>query len=162
MPCKKRFAFSNWSHVEEWSMTSTFIFCQYVNLRCEFVMALYRAWLTQTLSSFDLCSLNTTKQSTDVITSLSVIKQLAEHLDTSYNMLVMPMERIPYGILPQRVLLPVSMAKVEQEVRKEHPFPGSVSYKTSPKTGAALPALPFVAVFAAAGIVVCGRKARKN
>ena len=37
-----------------------------------------------------------------------------------------------------------------------------VSYKTSPKTGAALPALPFVAVFAAAGIVVCGRKARKN
>lgn len=39
---------------------------------------------------------------------------------------------------------------------------GSVSYKTSPKTGAALPALPFVAVFAAAGIVVCGRKARKN
>lgn len=54
------------------------------------------------------------------------------------------------------------MAKVEQEVRKEHPVSGSVSYKTSPKTGAALPALPFVAVFAAAGIVVCGRKARKN
>lgn len=76
--------------------------------------------------------------------------------------MVIPMERIPYGILPQRVLLPVSMAKVEQEVRKEHPVSGSVSYKTSPKTGAALPALPFVAVFAAAGIVVCGRKARKN
>ena len=32
-------------------------------------------------------------------------------------------ERIPYGILPQRVLLPVSMAKVEQEVRKEHQLP---------------------------------------
>lgn len=39
---------------------------------------------------------------------------------------------------------------------------GSVSYQTSPKTGAALPALPLVAVFAAAGMVVCGRKARKN
>ena len=39
---------------------------------------------------------------------------------------------------------------------------GAVSYKTSPKTGAAVPALPIVAVFAAAGMVVCGKKARNN
>lgn len=33
---------------------------------------------------------------------------------------------------------------------------------TAPKTGASLPALPFVAVFAAAGIALCGKKARKS
>ncbi|MCM1282940.1 MAG: hypothetical protein NC180_01095 [Muribaculaceae bacterium] len=33
--------------------------------------------------------------------------------------------------------------------------------KTSPKTGAALPALPFVALLAA-GLTVCGKKSRKN
>ena len=76
--------------------------------------------------------------------------------------MVIPMERIPYGILPQRVLLPVSMAKVEQEVRKEHQLPDLFPIRHLQKPGAALPALPFVAVFAAAGIVVCGRKARKN
>ena len=38
----------------------------------------------------------------------------------------------------------------------------TVTTETSPKTGAALPALPFVAVFAAAGMVACGRKAREN
>ena len=32
----------------------------------------------------------------------------------------------------------------------------------SPKTGASLPALPIVAVFALAGIVVCGKKAHAN
>lgn len=39
---------------------------------------------------------------------------------------------------------------------------GAVSYKTSPKTGAAVPALPVIAVFALAGVIVCGRKARNN
>ena len=38
----------------------------------------------------------------------------------------------------------------------------SASYVTSPKTGAALPALPIVAVFAFAGIAVCRRKAHSN
>jgi len=39
---------------------------------------------------------------------------------------------------------------------------GNTSNTTSPKTGAALPALPMVAAFAFAGVVVCGKKARKN
>ncbi|MCI6242588.1 MAG: hypothetical protein MR646_04690 [Agathobacter sp.] len=38
----------------------------------------------------------------------------------------------------------------------------SAPYVTSPKTGAALPALPIVAVFAFAGTVVCHRKTRSN
>lgn len=39
---------------------------------------------------------------------------------------------------------------------------GKGSYVTAPKTGAALPALPIVAVFAFAGTVVCHRKTRSN
>lgn len=38
----------------------------------------------------------------------------------------------------------------------------SASYVTAPKTGAALPVLPIVAVFAFAGTVVCHRKTRSN
>ena len=68
--------------VEEWSMTSTFIFCQNVNLSCKFVVACYRTWFTKNLSSFDFCSLNTTKQSTDVVTSLSFIKRSLRNIST--------------------------------------------------------------------------------
>jgi len=71
--------------VEERSMTSTFIFCQNVNLSCEFFVACYRTWFSQNLSTNDFCSLNTTQQSTDVITSLCFIQQFTEHFDTSYN-----------------------------------------------------------------------------
>lgn len=39
---------------------------------------------------------------------------------------------------------------------------GGAATVVSPKTGASLPALPFVAMFAAAGIAVCGKKARKS
>ena len=74
--------------VEEWSMTSTFVFCQYVNLACEFLMAVYCTWFDKNLSSFDLCSLNTTKKCSDVISSLSLIKKLTEHLDSCYNSLL--------------------------------------------------------------------------
>ena len=48
--------------VEEWSMTSTFVFCQYVNLACEFLMAVYCTWFDKNLSSFDLCSLDTRRR----------------------------------------------------------------------------------------------------
>lgn len=39
---------------------------------------------------------------------------------------------------------------------------GGAATVVSPKTGASLPALPFVAMFAAAGIAVCGKKARNS
>ena len=48
--------------VEEWCMTATFIFCQNVNLSCEFCMACYCTWFCKNLTSFDVFSLNTTKQ----------------------------------------------------------------------------------------------------
>ena len=55
-------------------MTATLVLGQNVNLSGKFVMAMYRTWLAQTLSTLDLSSLNTTQQSTDVITSLSAVK----------------------------------------------------------------------------------------
>jgi len=66
-------------------MTSTFIFCQNVNLSCEFCMACKCSWFSKNLSTLDFVSLNTTKKCTDVITSLSFIKKFTEHFDTSYN-----------------------------------------------------------------------------
>ena len=66
-------------------MTTTFVFCQYVNLSCEFLVWVYCTWFSENLSSFDFISLNTTKKTTDVITSLSFVKEFTEHFDTSYN-----------------------------------------------------------------------------
>ena len=74
--------------VEERCMTATLIFCQNVNLACEFCMACNCARFDENLTSFDLCSLDTTEQSTDVITCTSLVEQLTEHLDTSYNCLL--------------------------------------------------------------------------
>ena len=45
------------------------------------------SWLSKNLSTFDLFTVNTTEQSTDVVTSLSEIKHLAEHLDARDNRL---------------------------------------------------------------------------
>ena len=92
---------------------------------------------------------------------MTMERTVSRMIMTTVIQMVIPMERIPYGILPQRVLLRVN-GKSGAGSQKGTSASGSVYYKTSPKTGAALPALPFVAVFAAAGIVVCGRKARKN
>ena len=52
-------------------------------------MASYSTWLSENLSSLDFCSLDTTEKSTDVITSLSLIKKLTEHLDTGNNCLLL-------------------------------------------------------------------------
>ena len=56
-----------------------------VNLASELGMRMNGAGLSQNLSALDFISLNTTQQSTDVIASLSVIEDLAEHFDTSNN-----------------------------------------------------------------------------
>ena len=66
-------------------MTATLIFGQNVNLSGEFGMAGNSTRFSNNLSTNDICSLNTTKQSTDVITSLCLIQEFTEHLDTGYN-----------------------------------------------------------------------------
>src|SRR5699024_9812712 len=73
--------------VEERSMTATLVLGQNVYLSGKLGVAGNAARLNDNLTSFDLGSLNTTKQSSDVVTSLSLVKQLTEHLDTSYNSL---------------------------------------------------------------------------
>ena len=78
--------------VEERSMTATLVLGQNVYLTGELVMRGDGAGLSQNLSSLDLSSLNTTKQSTDVITSLAFVQQLVEHLNAG--------DKPPYGSHP--------------------------------------------------------------
>jgi len=67
-------------------MTATLFLGQNVNLSGELGVRVNSTGLNQTLSSLDLGSLNTTKQSTNVITSLALVQQLVEHLNTgTYN-----------------------------------------------------------------------------
>ena len=70
---------------EERCMTATFILRKNVNLCCKLLVNLYRTRLADNLTSFDLVTVDTTKKKTNVITSLSLIKSLTEHLDTSYD-----------------------------------------------------------------------------
>ena len=56
--------------VEERCMTAALVFSKNVNLSCEFLVAGYGTRFNKTLTSLDLCSLNTTKKSTDVAGSL--------------------------------------------------------------------------------------------
>ena len=66
-------------------MTAALIFGQNVHLCSELVMTLYRAGFYQNLTTLDLSSLNTTQQSADVITSLSLVQKLTEHFNTGNN-----------------------------------------------------------------------------
>ena len=58
---------------------------QNVNLTMELGVGIDGAGFAQNLTTFDVSSLNTTEQSTDVIASLSVVQNLTEHFDTGYN-----------------------------------------------------------------------------
>ena len=71
--------------VEERSMTAALVLGQYVYLSGKLVMALNGTGLAKALASLDLRSLNATQQSADVVASLSLVKQLTEHLDTGNN-----------------------------------------------------------------------------
>ena len=68
-------------------MTATFIFFQNVYLSMKFGVWMDGTWFAQNLTTFDVSSLNTTEQSTDVIASFSEVEQFSEHLDTGNNCL---------------------------------------------------------------------------
>ena len=70
-------------------MTTTLVLGQNVNLSGKLLVAGNGSGLSKNLSSFDIGSLDTTKQRTDVITSLCLIQHLTEHLDTGYNGLLL-------------------------------------------------------------------------
>ncbi len=71
--------------VEEWGMTATFVLFQNVNLAMEFGVWMDGTWFAEYLTTFDVSSLNTTEQSTDVVASFSEVEQFSEHLDTGNN-----------------------------------------------------------------------------
>src|SRR5688572_23835955 len=67
--------------VEEWRMTATLVlredihFCREVRMRCD------GTGLCQNLTTLEVILVNTTKEKTDVITSLTTVKFFAEHLN---------------------------------------------------------------------------------
>ena len=71
--------------IEERCMTATLVLSKNVNLSCKLLVRVYTAGLSDNLTSLDLISLNTTKKAADVITSISLVEGLTEHLDTGYN-----------------------------------------------------------------------------
>ncbi len=71
--------------IEERGMTTTLILGQNVNLRGELCVAGNGAGFCNNLALLDISSVDTTKKDTDVITSLSEVKQLVEHLKTCSN-----------------------------------------------------------------------------
>src|SRR4030095_6300153 len=68
--------------LEEWSVTSTFFFAQYVNFAFEISVRSDRTWFANNHTTTDLCLFNTAEQQTCVIASFTFIKQLAEHFYT--------------------------------------------------------------------------------
>ena len=66
-------------------MTAALFLGQYINLTLELGVWVDGTWLSKYLTTLNFLTVNTTKQSTDVITSLCAREQLAEHLDTGYN-----------------------------------------------------------------------------
>ena len=46
-----------------------------------------RAWLRQNLPTLNFFTVNTTKQATNIVTSLATVQKLTEHLNTRDNRL---------------------------------------------------------------------------
>ena len=69
----------------EWSVTSTLFFLEDVDLSLEVLVRSDRAWLGDNLTSLDFLLVDTTEEKTNVVSGLTLIEELAEHLDTCYN-----------------------------------------------------------------------------
>ena len=74
--------------VVERSVTTTFFFLQDINLSLEFRVGFYLSRVADYHTTFDFVLVDTTEQQTYVVTSFTLIQQLAEHFNTSYNRLL--------------------------------------------------------------------------
>ena len=74
--------------VVERSVTTTFFFLQNVDRSFELRVRFNLAGLTKNHTTFDFVLVDTTEQQTYVVTSFTLIQQLAEHFNTSYNRLL--------------------------------------------------------------------------
>ena len=62
-------------------MTAAFFLCQDVGFCHELLVWLHRAWLAENLATLNSVTVNTAKQRADVVASLALIEQLAEHFN---------------------------------------------------------------------------------
>ena len=69
----------------EWSVTSTLFLLEDVDLSLEVLVRSDRARLGDNLTSLDFLLVDTTEEKTNVVSGLTLIEELAEHLDTCYN-----------------------------------------------------------------------------
>src|SRR5690625_2182068 len=67
---------------EEWSVTTTLLLRQHIDLSLELRMWRDRARLGKDHPTLDILLGNTTKEETDVVTSKTLIEELPKHLDT--------------------------------------------------------------------------------
>ena len=70
-------------------MTAAFILGQNINLAAELRVRMNGAGLRKNLAALDLIALNTAKQGADVVASLGIVEDLAEHFDTGNNRLLL-------------------------------------------------------------------------
>ena len=68
----------------EWSVTSTLFLLEDVDLSLEVLVRSDGAWLGDNLTSLDFLLVDTTEEKTNVVSGLTLIEELAEHLDTGY------------------------------------------------------------------------------
>src|SRR5690606_34026065 len=66
---------------EEWRVTATLFLRQDIGFGNKLGVRLARTWLAQNLTALNVFTANTTNQSTDVVASLALIEQLAEHFN---------------------------------------------------------------------------------
>jgi hypothetical protein len=68
--------------VEEWRVTATFFFRQYVHRTLEVFVWFHATWFANNHTTLDLLFVDTAEQQTGVVTSFTAIKQFAEHFHT--------------------------------------------------------------------------------
>ena len=71
--------------VTEWSVTTTFFLLEDVDRSLELLIWLDFTWLTENHTTLNLVLVDTTEEETYVITSLTLIEELTEHLNTCYS-----------------------------------------------------------------------------
>ena len=69
-------------------MTTTLILLKYVDRSLELLVRLDHTYLCKNLSSLDLLLVDTAEEETYVVTSLTLIEELTEHLNTCYDSLL--------------------------------------------------------------------------
>src|SRR5690606_10968992 len=68
-------------------MTTTFFLGQNISFCLELGVWLNRTWLAENLTTFNVFTTNTTNQCTNIVTSLTLIEQLAEHFNAGNSRL---------------------------------------------------------------------------